>query len=220
MPRAGNMDIYIDADEFKDKVDRLRHGLNESAADRVMFWVCDKTGRKVRKIVKKDVPLEYQAKESWVGAAVGNRKMESGENGGVQCVIPLKGKRGLIGGEEKEKGKRRGGLHFAVMSGGARGWNSLRGKYRISTAIVNGESSILPERMVHQGGFPPFRNLSAPKLNGLTFTRLSKEQKPIQKVAGIAVPQMVMNRSEERIREDILKALSEQLDYYMERMLP
>lgn len=200
--------IYIDASDLQDKVRLLQNGLSEEKAAKVLYWTCDKTARQVKKILKRDIPKEYNAAPGWIGDAVGHPRMSGGgAAGGVNCVIPLKGTKGTIGGK-----------HFSAK-GGAHGWNSLRRKYKVTALILKAGASTMPAQMSHQGGNPPFRNLGS-KLGKVTFTRKTKARFPIVSVSGIAVPQMPMNRSMPTVTEDIHRALEKQLDYYIARMLP
>ena len=74
----------------------------------------------------------------------------------------------------------------------------------------------MPEVMNHQGGNPPFINTSAPKLNGVAFTRTGKKTKngkdAIARVVGIGVPQMPINRAEDDIQKDVMDMLMDRLE--------
>ena len=125
--------------------------------------------------------------------------------GGVGCIIPIVDTRGTIGGR------------FGA-SGGAHGWNSLRRKYRVKGRVVKAGTSTLPAQMSSYGGQPPFRNLGS-RLGGLTFTRAGKNRFPIQKVVGIAIPQMPMNRSQDEVQKDILEHMKERIEYEFMRAI-
>lgn len=122
--------------------------------------------------MKKDLPREYEIGATRVGQAVQNAKV-SISNLGVNCLIPIVGKRGAIGSTYR-------------ATGGAHGWASMHRKYTITARIVKSGRSRLPEQMNNIGGQPPFRNYSAPSLNRVAFTREGQGRLPIRSVMGIA----------------------------------
>lgn len=205
MARGYVTSIYIDTSDVQSKVDLLRRNLSEEKTNQILFWTCDKTSKKVKKILKKDLPMDYHAKPAWITSAVGKPKI--GSSAGINCIIPLKGVRGTIGGKQ-----------FSAK-GGAHGWKSVGRKYRIHAKIVKSGESTLPPTLADQGGNPPFRNYSAPTLHNAAFTRTTDARLPIVPVSGLAVPQMPLNLSRERVEDDILAALSDQLDYYVNRYI-
>lgn len=156
----------------------------------------------VRRIVSSDVPQHYVVSSGQVRQAIGSPKF-----GGMisfSCVIPIRDHRGSIGGRYK-------------ATGGLPGWASLTsGHYDINAAIVRGGTSRLPTNMSHQGGQPPFINTSAPKLNGVAFTRKGKDQPgqkaPISAIVGLAIPQMPMNRAQGDVQREIMSALIDRLE--------
>lgn len=118
------------------------------------------------------------------------------------------------------QGRSRNRRRQAVLrKGGAHGWKSVGRKYRIHAKIVKSGESTLPPTLADQGGNPPFRNYSAPTLHNAAFTRTTDARLPIVPVSGLAVPQMPLNLSRERVEDDILAALSDQLDYYVNRYI-
>ena len=125
----------------------------------------------------------------------------------VSCVIPIVKERGKIGGS---------GMYGA--RGGARGWN-IKGKYTVKASILKGGRSALPGNLPNMGGQPPFRNISAPKLNGITFTRKGKGKFPIAPVEGIAIPQMPLNRSKDAIEKDVKELLEKRMEHVLEQVL-
>ena len=194
--------ITIDASDLKNKVDFLRKRLTYERANAMLRNICRETGKQVRPILKKEIPREYHATKAWIGSST--KRMRSG--GGISCVIPLASTRGTIGGRIK-------------ASGGRAGWVPRGAHYRITAKIVKGQQSVLPQWLSSYGGYPPFRNTSAQKLNGAVFTRLSKNPFPIERVSALAVPQMPTNRAQPMVEADIHEALSAALDRHIGELL-
>ena len=68
--------------------------------------------------------------------------------------------------------------------------------------------------MENVGGKPPFRNLAAKeKLHDAAFTRKSKARLPIKPVQGIAIPQMPLNKSRDKIEKAVDKILINRMDH-------
>lgn len=197
MSRLG---VYLDVDvsDAMQLIEKLRAVHTKAEFEKLMYRAFGRTGRHVKTILKKDLPKEYNVKPSWIGNQVGSPNTTLGGGLGVNCSIPIKGTRGVIGGTFN-------------ASGGAHGWNAKNRKYRISAQILKGQRSTMPREMDHQGGNPPFRNLGS-SLGGVTFTRKTDERLPIARVAGISVPQMPLNRSEDDVQNDILDMLMKRLE--------
>ena len=171
------------------------------ADNKMVKYAISNAGRKVKTILKKDLPVYYKTTSGQVGRDTKNPRSA---NGGMSCIIPIDGRKYTIGGN-----------HLSA-SGGAHGWNAVRYKgkgYKITTQIVKGEQSVLPKTMSHQGGQPPFRNLGS-KLGKATFTRKGKNRFPIESVSALATAQMPTNRAEGTVRTDIEEALFEQVSKY------
>ena len=215
--------IEIDTSELDSLVDGLKKRLTPAQVDRVMSSVLRDTAEHTKNILKRAIPEHYYATPGEVGKAVGKASVTSGGLG-VGCCIPITGVRKSIGGG------------FSA-TGGARGWESLRKRYRVKARIVKGAQSTLPQNMSSYGGQAPFRNLgpslrSFKDANGNTiargaigpdgafekypksslgrqvFTRGAKGRLPIKKVVGIAIPQMAANHA----REDIEAGIREHLE--------
>lgn len=186
--------IYLEIDDtdLQAKLMLMQEALSAENFARAMRRIFMRTGQHVRKILKEDIPHEYEISPGKVGAAVKNAQVS-----GLSCIIPIRDRRGPIGSQ----------YH---ATGGAHGWNSLKRKYRINAKIVKGGVSTLPSTLM--AGYPPFRNLGS-SLGGLTFTRTSKERGPILKVSGIAIPQMPVNRSEPEIQKDIHDWMRAQIEH-------
>lgn len=202
-----NPGVYMDIDisDAMETISALRAAHTQDEFERLMYRVFSRTGRHVKTILKKDLPKEYKVKPTWIGEQVGAPRTELGGIAGVSCSIPIKGTRGTIGGTYS-------------ASGGAHGWKGKSRRYKISAQMVKHQRSTMPPQMSHQGGNPPFRNLGS-KLGGLTFTRTTDARLPIVRVAGIGVPQMPLNRSEDDVKNDVMDTLMKRLEHEHERLI-
>lgn len=201
-----NVYLEIDASNLTSELERLKSVMKPEQFDRCMYRIFSRTGRHVRKVLKADLPRQYHIRPGEVSSAVKSARVHGGALS-TGCTIPVVAPRRSIG---------KPGFSAA---GGAHGWRSVRRKYRVTSAIVKAGRSTLPQNMSSYGGQPPFRNLSAPKLNRLTFTREGKERLPIRKVEGIAIPQMPMNRSEADVQEDIRTFMEERMRHEFENLI-
>lgn len=198
--------LEIDASEYNALIERVRTVMTPAQINQMMYGVLRRAEGHIRARLPKDVVPVYQVKSQEVKKAVGHAKMTGGSLGGVGCIIPVSGPRRSIGGSFK-------------ASGGARGWESLRKKYRVKARIVKAGQSTLPPKMDSYGGMPPFRNLSAKKLNGVTFTREGKSRFPIMKVEGISIAQMPANRAKPALEKDIREYLYKRVEHEVQRRL-
>ncbi|MBP3690899.1 MAG: hypothetical protein J6I74_06195 [Schwartzia sp.] len=189
-----------------DKVNRLKNNMKPKQFENAMYGIFKETGRKTKTILKKDIPKDYHAKPREIGQAVKSPQLGFG-GGGVSCSIPVTGHRGSIGGRYK-------------ASGGAKGWESLHKKYRITARVVKAGTTRLPKRMPGSyGGNPPFINTKAPKLNGVAFTRKTEERFPIMKVVGIGIPQMPRTRSEPHVQRDLKVFLENRMEHRFQALI-
>ena len=199
--------LEIDASDLNDEINRLKAVMTPERFERAMAGIYRRTGGHVRKILKQDLPQDYNIRAGEVGAAVKGAKMSMGA-GGAGCSIPVEGPRRHIGG---------GGRGFPAF-GHRRGWASLKGPYKITAIIYRGARSTLPSHMGSYGGKPPFRNIPS-KLGGLTFTRMGQPRLPIKPVVDIAIPQMPMNRSEPSVQEDIKTYMYNRMEHEFQRII-
>lgn len=191
--------IEIDASDLQEKINRLKENMKPKQFENAMYGIFRDTGKHVKMILRKDLPIHYHVKARDINAAVKGPKVGMGM-GGVGCTIPIKDHRGSVGGRYK-------------ASGGARGWESLHKKYRVRARVVKAGISTLPQSLPGSyGGNPPFINLSSPKLNGVAYTRKTKNQYPIMKVESMAVPQMPQHRAEPDVQRDIKAYLEKRMD--------
>lgn len=193
---AANNGIYLDVDisDFRNTIEMMHNELKESQFQALMRRTFNETGRRVKTILRQDLPVQYEARPGWIGSNVGSARIGAS---GMNCTIPIKGARGVLG------------TRFSVTGGTSRGWQKKGVRRIINAKIVKGQSSTLPPVMENQGKQPPFRV----KGKKLVFTRKSKKCYPIAHVAGIGIPQMPMNRSESEVKRDIREYLIERLDH-------
>ena len=111
--------IEIDTSELDSLVDGLKKRLIPAQVDRAMSSVLRDTAEHTKEILKRAIPEHYYATPGEVGKAVGKASVTSGGLG-VGCCIPITGARKSIGGG------------FSA-TGGARGWESLHKRYRVSS---------------------------------------------------------------------------------------
>ena len=190
--------IEIDASEAVQLLNRIQLLVKPEQFRRIVYNVYKRTGRHVITVMKKDVSHDYAVKQKEIAKAVGKPKL-SMYSGEIGCTIPIKGNRGAIGG-------------MFSASGSAKGWQSVRKKYRVKTHVIRGARKPLPKQMSDIGGLPPFRNSTAPDLHNVTFTRVTKDRLPIRKIVGIAIPQMPMNRSRDAVQDDIIKFMMKRIE--------
>ena len=202
----GQVMLKVDTAELSGLIERMRAVHTQEQFRKVMYRALQRTGPRVRTILKKEVPADYRATPSWIGKQVGNPSTTIGAE--VGCTIPVAGARGWVGG---------GGPYKATASaGGARittGYTGRRGKrtrraYKVTASIVTAGGSTLPSsgKAVH------FMVFSGPK-KGRVFARLNQSGSRIRPAVGIGVPQMPTNRSEEAVQEGIIEVLKQRIEH-------
>jgi len=208
--------LYIDATDAQRKIQQLSLQLSERELQTLAYRVVKRTGSRVKGIVSSDVPKKYHIKKNVVAADIGGPRMGGSAGAGeAMCTIPIDGKRHIIGGKT------------FTARGGRKGWNGIKGgkRYKITTQIIKGKTSVLPGEMEKLGGNPPFRNLSAAKLNNAVFTRrrsgpgFPPGNFPLARVVGPAVPQMPMNRAQDDVQEDIASFMMQRIEHEYKQMI-
>lgn len=203
---AIELQIEIDDAELQRDMNALKAACTPEQFNRAMYRVFARTGSTIKRIVKTDVPHEYQVKAGEVGATIRSPKVTT-SGMGVGCVIPVVGPRRYIGPEFKAK-------H------GAHGWKVLRRKkrYKVTAKILRGQDSELPTSLGDYGGMAPFRNLGS-KIMPNAWHRLSKKRGPIMSMVGIAIPQMPLNRSKDEIQGEIMTTMKTRTAHELQRVL-
>lgn len=194
--------LTINTDEVTAMISSAKSKITPQEFDkkmnRLLYDLAQRSPTQIRKAIQKS----YVAKTPWIKKSIGRPKY-GGSSGNLYVKIPLQGEKGKIGSE------------FPTQNGSP-GWYTP--KYKIAFQEIKGKTSILPAKMGSYGGQPPFRNTKAKKLNGLVFTRKLYESKaqamrnraiggkitPIERVSGVAVPQMPMNLAANDTVDNIL----------------
>lgn len=203
---AIEMQVEIDDAELQRDLLALKAACTPEVFNRAMYRVMVRTSSTIKRIVKTDVPHEYEVRPGQVAATIGKPRMTSSGTG-VGCIIPVVGPRRYIGPEFKAK-------H------GAHGWKVLRRKkrYKVTARIVKGQESELPTKLDDFNGMAPFRNLGS-KIMPNAWHRLSKKRGPIMSMVGIAIPQMPLNRSRDEIEGEIMTTMKTRTAHELQRVL-
>lgn len=188
--------LTVDCSDVIAKAQKMRTQLSEKKFHQMMASSFKDTARKTGVIMKREIPKEYEAKPAWIGSNIKSFRMI---NGGLGCVIPVSGVRGIVGDK------------FSAAGGTGKPKAGVR--QIITTRLLKGKSSKLPAKMAHQGGQPPFR------IGKLVFTRTTKSAKPIARVAGLGVPQMPVNKSKAAITKEIVEYLGQRVEHNFQRMI-
>jgi len=205
-----NFEIRIEDKELQEFIGKIK----DKTIERSVNAAIHKTGAKVKRFVIDDVDDYYEGGPHWFGAAV-----QKPQNGFMQCAIPLKGTRGIIGQQFKTSGGAYntgpGGAYGFTGSGSGRKYGKIRSRSgsRIKARIIKGQASTLPNNLENYGGNSPFL------YKGVAYTRRTRKRHPIVKVAGIGVPQMPLTRARADIERDIHKELEKNVMEAIERDL-
>lgn len=198
---ATGLSLEIDLSDYNKTVNALASVMKPQQFENAMAGIFRRTGNRVKKILRDELPKEYRIPKPEVGRAVkGAKTTVSGS--GVGCVIPVVDSRRKLGGRASDRtfgstGSAAGTVTFPRKNGG-------KGvKYRVTAKVYKGAAGTLPERLPSYGGQPPFRNTKATSLNNLVYTRTSKNRLPIKKVMAISIPQMPLNKSEGDVQREI-----------------
>lgn len=187
--------LWIDTSEVQGTVDMMRGKLSPENFQALMYRTLKEVGNRAKTPIKRAVASEYEVTQGWVSSAMGSPRMSVGD--GVQCIIPVDGTRGTIGREFSASGGRKGKRGYAL---------------KMRAHIVKGQTSILPEKMSHQGGNPPFM------VNSIGMTRKTKARYPLARVVGLAVPQMPINRAKPEVQQAIIELLEKRMIHNLEHM--
>lgn len=186
--------ITVDVSDLMDTINKLESLVTQERFNEIMRRTFIEAGRKTKTIVARNATKDYEASYGWVASQVGWPIIGAG-GGQVSVVVPIKGKRGSIGGTFPASGGRR----------------SKRGyRLKMRTTIVKGQRSLLPPTMPHQGDQPPFM------IGGVGFTRKYKGRPyPIVHVVGIGVPQMPLNLSRPGTEKDLHDYIEKRLEHHI-----
>ena len=193
---GGNNPITIDISELDGLIRDMRKIHTKQEYEQLMLRAFRRTGTRVKTILGKEIPKEYEAKSTWIKSNVGRPRTGFGGGNGasVSCSIPIDGARGVHG--------------WQFRTSKPRGRPAKGRRYKIATHMIKGQTGELPPVMKNQGGNPPFIGP-----NGIVFTRKTDKRLPIVRVAGIGIPQMPINRSEDDIQEEIIDTLKKRIEH-------
>lgn len=204
----GGANIYVDVSDLMQTIEMMRSVMTEEAFAEMLRRTFMDAGRKVKTIVRTEIPQDYEVTAGWAGSAVGFPKMGGGS--GISVTIPIKGARGSIGGRFPATGgsfSRKG--YTYTRNGKTITVKGRRINKQIRAKIVKGQSSTLPATMDHQGGQPPFM------IHGVAFTRKQAgKSHPIAHVVGLGVPQMPINRSKDDVQNAIKDVVETRLVHH------
>lgn len=190
MARIGT-DIYLDATQALQTLGEAREILSPEENNRLLRLVLVDVGRKTKTVIKETVVKDYEVKQNWVADKVGFPEVEDGK--GLKVVVPVRGARGSIGMVYPIYGRR-------------------KMKRRLRARIVKSDITVLPEKMEHQGGNPPF------VADNVMYTRRTKKSHPIVRVVALGVPQMPINRSQEEIEKQLIGHMEESATRHFGRL--
>lgn len=210
----GGSTVYVDISDLAETLETAKKNLSEPKFNEMLRRTFNDAGKKVKTIVRQEVPKKYAVTASWAGSAVGWPKTQGGA-GQVGVVVPIQSKRGSIGGLYHTAGSAyntgpKGAYGFNKKGA----WGKIRGKKaaKIRAKIVKGQTSTMPDTMAHQGGNPPFL------YKGIAFTRTTRKSHPIASVVGLGVPQMPINKSKEDVQREIKKVVEKRLVHHFEQL--
>lgn len=183
-----NVYLEVDLSNVMSTMAEMEKLLSTSNFNKLLYRTFKEAAQKSKTLIAREVVKEYAVTQGWVKSAIGKYQLSSG-GGGVNCIIPLKGNQGSIGGTFKASWSRGGPMTATILRGGG---------------------STLPSVMSHQGGNPPFMAM------GVGFTRRTRKRLPIVHISGLAAPQMPMNRAAEAVEEALLDYVEERLNHNFE----
>ena len=97
---AKSVYLEVDASELNDEINRLKRVMTPEQFDKAMYGIFQRTGSRVKTILRKDLPVKYNIKSPEVGKAVKKAKVSRGGLG-VGCCVPVVAPRRHIGGGGK-----------------------------------------------------------------------------------------------------------------------
>ena len=206
MPMRG--EIRVDISPAMNVINGMKKQLDPRMFSECLQITLKDTGnRAVKKILKQEIPKEYDVTPAWVGEKVEKTRLK-GTGDRMSCVIPVKGERGTLGG-----------IFTASGGGYAKGKAPRKGKKRkalrklkrrdqtIKAQVLKKSMSTLPDKLERQGKHPAFR-----LPNGAVMTHPRNTKRPIVRVVGRAVPQMVDKQFESRIQDPINEYMVKRMD--------
>ena len=214
MANKGMVELRVDISDMDRRLGEMKAALGPEKFQALMIRTFNEVGRRSKKIISDAVRQSYEAPATWIKSDIKRPQIQVG-GARVGLVIPIQGERGIIGNAGKRfKATKRG-------PGANVTWPRKGQRYKILARVVKRTRSVLPPEMSHIGNQPPFIPHHG-KLAGLAFSREGKKRLPIQKVVGIAVPQMPDNIARPQVEKAIYNLVERRLEHnfaYMTRNL-
>lgn len=222
--------IYVDIDtgQVKAMLDDMKSKLTVEQFDRLMARSLNEVGKRIKKPVEEESEKYYYAPKGFVKNSIKPPKLRGG-GGQWECDIPLEGPRGTIGGTFRAEGGYYGGNPpaYKITADIVRGVESTlpdsMPSYGGQPAFRNvNEDYDELDRLQREKKKPgKQRKLAATAkaakykngVKGIAMTRTGGSRLPIVSVAGLAAPQMPMNRAAPEVERRVLKLLDEQVTH-------
>ena len=189
--------LNVDTSDAQKRINELRGILTREQFEKLMYRTFREVANRSKTPIARATVRDYAVTQRWVRDHIGRYDLQFGSTYPVTCTIPLSSTKGTIGGRFRLRTTQRTG--------------------RVYASIVRGHTSRLPRTMKNQGGNAPF--IGGGSLNGVVFTRRTKERFPIVRVVGLGVPQMPLNRSEDKVQNAIRDLLDKRLEHNFEHLM-
>jgi len=191
-------DIEIDVSELEGLLDQMQNALAPEEFERLMYRTLKEVATRVKADVPREVQEKYLVTTGWIKGGLGAPKLY-GSGGEMTAIIPMKGRRGLLGKIFKSSQR------FAGKA--ARGKKRQR-TGRVTANILTSGPSELPEKMPESYG--PGKNKPFMR-KGMVWTRRTKAPYPLAAVVDVTMPQTVTVQAREGVEEDIRRHAEERL---------
>lgn len=189
--------LVIDISEVEETIRKARRSLSANTVNRMLVRTFNDTARAAKTIAAQEGVREYAVTQRWIKAGFGGFTVKPGPP--VECVVPIKGKKGVMG--------KKGGVFAASPLQATR--KHGRG---VSVRIVkkSGRGHLFHANPV-QGGNAVFI------AKNVVFTR--KPDRHLARVTGLSVAQLPLNRAEDRMREQLNIKIMTRLEHHFMRAM-
>lgn len=202
--------LYVDTSQMQGMLDDMKLKLTEANFDRLMRRTMHEVGSRCKPIIREAIQNEYYAPTGWVNQSI-KRAIIEGGGSEIRCKIPVVSERGQIG-------------KVFAANGGAYGWPQgpykitaliVKGETTVLPSHMSHQGGQPPYRNLGARTYTRTitdKNGNKKKIkvkkkdksqdyrkNGKKgsgfLTRSGKSRFPVRALAGLAVPQMPINRS-------------------------
>ena len=96
---TGDNPLYIDASDMEGKLKTMQRIMCKEQYEKLLYRTLKEVGAKTRTITWNEIKGDYEVKRKWVYSSFGKPETQMGGYGQfpVSCVIPLSGKKGVLG---------------------------------------------------------------------------------------------------------------------------